>query len=444
MKAPLLLVVSKKMDANKKKDRYEDKLIRIGEKARQHLGLTGAKTVELWPQGSDDDRINRSRDLKIYKAYADELKDLKNNVSQEDFCRVGFVTSRTFNFISRDSKKARGETWVADTVEDTVIGGDPEFLLIDKDESIIYAQSINGFGKQAELGSDGPWAEVRPKPTIKVEDFIKNIEKLLQKHPNRKLIEKYNWLGGCYHKSKILGDPYHNGQRALGIGGHVHIGTPVKLANQIQSLGGLYRDAVYSCLKKVLDEYVAIPAIKIDGKQNSNLRRQRYGFFHDIRTDHGRLEYRALSGEWFTHPELAKAVVGVVKAVSHEFFRLLDQADYNKAMVMTTAQQRSSSHSDFYFFDSSFSHWKNITIMKELGAVRNSSTMINLLDKGQVNFTKAYFTTLKRMFRKLSTYKEYSKYIDTFLEVLTLPDEKLKSRNKDIKSAWIEKSEFIL
>lgn len=444
MKAPLLLVVSKKMDANKKEDRYEDKLIRMGEKARRFLGLGKSKTVELWPEGSDDDRINRSKELQIFKAYSDELKELKDNMSQEDFCRVGFVTSRTFNFVSRDSRKKKSEGWVANTVEDTVIGGDPEFLLINEKGSVKYAKSINGFNKTDELGSDGPWAEVRPKPAIKVENFVKNIKEILCKHPNKKLIDKYQWLGGCFHKGEIIGDPYHSSPRALEIGGHIHIGTPLRLAKQIELLGNQYRDSAYSCLKKVLDEYVSIPAMRIDGMEKAILRRQKYGGFRDIRTNHGRLEYRTLSGEWLTHPDLAKAVVGTVKAVSHAFFKTLDDAGYDKKMIMTLSQQKSIGYSEFYFFDKSFCYWKNIEIMKALNAVKNSSDMIEILDKGKIKFNKTYFNGLKRMMKKLPTYKEYSDYIDYFLEIIELPDDVLKDRSRELKEAWVKGAEFII
>jgi hypothetical protein len=416
----------------------------MGSKARSALGLAKIKTVELWPEGTDEDRINRSKELQIFKAYADELKELKDNMSQEDFCRVGFVTSRTFKFISKDGRKKESKGWVASTIEDTIIGGDPEFLLIDKNGVIQYANSVAGFKKTDELGSDGPWAEIRPKPTIKVENFIKNIKGILNDHPNRKLIEKYQWVGGCFHEADIRGDPYHGSHRALGIGGHIHIGTPIRLAKQIELLGNLYRDSAYSCLKKVLDEYVAIPAMRLDGIEKAKLRRQSYGGFRDIRTNHGRLEYRALSGEWLTHPDLAKAVVGTVKAISHAFFQLLNDADYDKKMIMTPSQQKANSYGDFYFFDKAFCYWKNIEIMKALDAIKNSGEMIEILERGKSTFNKTYFNKLKRMMKKLPTYKEYSEYIDYFLEIVELPDDVLNGRDKELKNAWIKGSSFII
>jgi len=54
MKNQLILVPSKRMDGNTKADRNEDRLIRMGERARENLGLKNDKSVELWPA---DDNI---------------------------------------------------------------------------------------------------------------------------------------------------------------------------------------------------------------------------------------------------------------------------------------------------------------------------------------------------------------------------------------------------
>ena len=59
MKAQLILVISSQMDSNKKQGRNEDGLIRMGAKARENLGLSKEKSVELWPDsGNSEDRIH--------------------------------------------------------------------------------------------------------------------------------------------------------------------------------------------------------------------------------------------------------------------------------------------------------------------------------------------------------------------------------------------------
>lgn len=440
MKAQLVLVISQKMDNNKKQDRYEDKLIRMGEKARHNLRLEDEKTVELWPEGSDQDRISRSKVLEIFQAYSSDLKEAKQSVSEEDFDRVGFVTSKTFNFICKDKRKKRGNIWIADTIEDTVIGADPEFLLMNGDGTIKYAAEVGGFHHTDELGSDGPLAEIRPMPAIEVVDFIENIRHILRNHKNTKLISKYAWMGGCYYHS-----PREDGVgRAWALGGHIHIGTPSKLARAIESFGDNYKTAIYACLNKVLDEYVAIPMIKVDGKSDSVKRRSQFGYYGDVRTDHGRLEYRALSGEWLTHPKMAEIVVGTAKAVAHSFFKLLDEAGYKHSMVMTKTQQSSNDRNNFRFYDNNFCYWKNIDIMNALDAVRNSSRMIEILGKGEIEFGKPFLMNLKKKLRSLPVYKEYSDYIDGFVELINVPDEILLKRDKELKHTWVGNKEFII
>ena len=105
MKAPLILLPSKSMDSNKKKDRREDGLIRMSAEARQSLGLDNDKSVEVWPNSDDAlDRENRSRALVIFKAYSEDLKALRDtDMPAEDMIRVGFVTSRTFSVIVKNA-----------------------------------------------------------------------------------------------------------------------------------------------------------------------------------------------------------------------------------------------------------------------------------------------------------------------------------------------------
>jgi hypothetical protein len=440
MKAPLTLVISEKMDNNKKSDRYEDKLIRMGEKARHNLGLKDEKTVELWPEGPIQDRINRSKVLEIFQAYSSDLKKAKQSTPEEDYDHIGFVTTKIFNFICKDKRKKKGDIWIADTVEDTIVGADPEFLLMNGDGTIKYAAEIEGFHHSDELGSDGPWAEIRPTPDVDVQSFIKNIQNILRHHKNTKLIQKYSWMGGCYYHGSREG----GSERSWPLGGHIHIGTPSKLARAIDSFGDLYRTAVFSCLNKVLDEYVSIPMIKIDGVEDAVKRRKSYGRYGDFRTDYGRLEYRALSGEWLTHPKMAEIVVGTVKAVAHSFFKLLDEASYKHSMIMTKSQQSSSDRSDFYFYDSSFCHWKNIDIMKDLGAIKNSSQMIQIMTEGKVEFGKPFFTSLNKKLRSLPVYKDYSDYIDAFVELVSLPSKELSKRDKELKHTWVGNKEFII
>jgi len=441
MKAPLILIISEKMDNNKKKDRYEDKLIRMGEKARDVLGLKDEKTVELWPDGPALDRISRSKVLEIFQAYSSDLSRAKASMPENDYNHVGFVTSRIFDFICRDKRKKKENIWIADTIEDTAIGADPEFILMTGDGSMKYAAEVAGFSHTDILGSDGPLAEIRPTPETNVEAFVDNIQDILRGHKNTDLIKEYQWIGGCYHRCRREGG---DNTGAWAIGGHVHIGTPGKLAKAIDNSGGHSGYSIYSCLNKLLDEYVAMPMMRVDGVSDAIKRRSQYGYYGDVRTDHGRLEYRALSGEWLTHPEMARMVIGTTKAIAHAFFKILDETDYKKSMFMTKAQQDSHSHDNFRFFDNTFNGWKDIEIMRAFSATRSSERMHSILHKGAMDFNKPFFKSLSKKLKSLSTYKEYSRFIDAFIELSQLPEEMLKARDKDLKHTWVGNEEFII
>jgi hypothetical protein len=443
MKAQLILVISERMGSNRKKGRHENKLIRMGEKARENLGLAGEKTVEVWPDSGPGDRISRSKELEIFQAYKDDIKKLReSNMPEEDFNRVGFVTARTFEYVCRDHRRKKSDNiWLADTVEDTVVGGDPEFLLMNNEGLVKYASTIRGLGHEDDLGSDGPLAEVRPEPAISVDDFVNNIRSILRDHPNRDLIEQYEWQAICFHRGPSVDDPL---TRDWSVGGHIHLGSPMKLQSKVEeNYAGydevsIYRRAVFSCLNKALDEYVAIPTLKLESKEKAAQRRTHYGFFGEYRVQHNRLEYRTLSCEWMSHPDIALAVTGSVKAVAHAFMRILDESDYAKSLVVPVSSEYTDN-----FYSPNFDQWKNIEIMQMLNAVRSTNEMKAILNRAEMTFDKSYFNKLKRMFRALSTYAEYSEYVDKFLEIVKLPAKVLLERDRELKHTWIGNAKLI-
>ncbi len=446
MKAPLILVVSDRMDSNRKSDRNENGLIRLGVKARRSLGLSDEKVVEVWPNTDTNGRINRSKSLEIFQAYSSDLRKAKESMNADDFERVGFVTSTIFSYVCKDGRKNKENIWLANTVEDTVVGGDPEFMLFNEDGNIMYAARINKLSHSDALGSDGPLAELRPDPAIEVEDFVNNIQNILTDHPNIALIDPYEWVGGCHYSGPASGQ-LPGEEREWPVGGHIHLGTPANLAQKISSFGTNYSRAVYACLQRILDDYVAIPMMKLDGKKNGMKRRKSYGYFGDHKTDHSRLEYRTLSGEWLTHPELARIVIGTVKAIAHAYFRAIEDGGFKHSLIMTKKHQEVSewhSHNGLAFFSESFDQWKNIEITKEFNTTSNSGAMRTILHKWEIEFKKSYFDELKAKYRSLQTYGEYADYIDKFIEVVRLPQNVLNEREKGLKHTWVGNSNFII
>ena len=446
MKANLFLVISNKMDTNRKKSRNEDGLIRLGKKARESLGLGDEAAVELWPASSNtSDRINRSRILTIYEAYSNDLTTLKETgISDDDYLRAGFVTTRTFNYICKREDinvSKRSSIWLANSIEDTVIGGDPEFILIDKSDRVKFAGHIQGLGHNDMLGSDGPLVEIRPEPAIMVDDFVKNIGDILTSHENTKLIEDYRWVSGSYFQKEDTGGQ----ERVWTIGGHIHIGTPLKLYNTALSIQGdnptaaLY--GVFAVLKKILDELVAVPMMRVEGVENSIQRRRRggYGTVSDLRVKRGRLEFRTLSGAWLSHPFLAKAVIGTTKAITHAFFSALDSSNKDRERLIhrNTYEQQNA-----WLQDSM--NWSDLDSLKELDALSKWVVIGSALHDGDISFDKAYFVNLRRRLKRLPTYREHSKYIDKFLAIVKLPDEVLDKQSTDVRAGWTKNTKYIL
>lgn len=462
MKAPLILRVSTSMTSNKKKDRGEDKLIRIGSRARKNLGLEKAKEVELWPQnGGSQGRIHRARLLKIHEAFSRDLKDAKERMPEEDFLRVGFVTMRTFRYICGRDPGADNDTdniWLADELQDIAIGADPEFLLgIDESRKRFkYAGNVHNFSHTAKLGSDGPWAELRPDPEIEVEKLVDNMRGLFKNSPNAKnTIRGYYWLGGCFYEGE---DVDRGDSRGWPIGGHVHVGSPIRLLEKIDKLTEEYggqrqefiKELYFSCLKHVLDEMVAVPLLKLDGVEDGARRRQQFGGVGDLRTDHSRLEWRTPSGMWLIHPKLAEVVLGVTKCVSHEFFKVLENRDYDINSVkhyedtgLTKKDQDRLVYAEPKQLSSDFSSWDRIEVVRDMGVCESNTKLKSILEEGKMKFTAQYLKDLKRRFKNLSVYREYAEHVDRFIEVLKAPEKEVTSE-RDLKKTWLEESKFVI
>ena len=67
-----------------------------------------------------------------------------------------------------------------------------------------------------------------------------------------------------------------------------------------------------------------------------------------------------------------------------------------------------------------------------------------ILDKNEIEFNKPFFTELKKKFKNLSIYNDYSEYLDEFVELVGLPNKILLGRDKELKHSWVKNSEFIL
>lgn len=435
-KSNLTLLPSISMDNNKKENRNEDSLIRLSKSSRENLNLTTKVEVYL-NNDNTENRIKSAKLLDIFKAFTKDMKDCKDkNMSPEELVRVGFVTTKTFKMITGNIKK--NSVWIADNVNDTVIGADPEFLLFDQHDEVVRANNVLSY--HGELGCDGAMAEVRPKPAISPEELVINILKILKNANITDPITPYKWVAGCYYKDK---------NRDYPIGGHIHIGNPVQIANMDNNK----QKSLFIVLNKIIDELLAIPMIKIDGSIHGSARRTKctmgkYGYYGELRTCNGRLEHRTLSGMWLMHPTLATCVLGTVKAIIDEVFNLVINHEFDINYILPNKLEESNVPNELKnssIWSANFKRWKEIPLAVDMGCTADSQFMIEFLNKSEAGRINAVFINnwYKKM-KTLSTYKTYAKYIDGFTEMLKIGHNEYNKFDKTLQKNWLEGKKFII
>lgn len=415
----LILMPSEKMDTNRKEGRNERTLIRMSKAARENLGLD--EKIEVYNKNSTDDRIKSATLLEVYKAYTDDIrKAIVMGVPKEDLNRVGFVTTDIYNKLTGGKKQ---DIWVSKGAEDVVIGADPEFLLFEKD-MVVRANNI--MSKNGKVGNDGAMAELRPDPSIDPKDLTENIKSLFNSDLTD-CIKKYTWKAACYFKDDTRDYP---------VGGHIHIGNPKK----VDTMSNANRNRLFAVTNKIIDELLAIPMIKIDGKEDGKARRSEcrmghYGKYGDFRQSNGHLEHRTLSGLWLAHPELCQTVTGVAHAIAASVFLKAAENKYDMNYICPGQEEG-------YFnpWSDEF-NWSNIPLAAELGCVKPSSFMRHVLNDSDVTaVSKKYLSGWMNVMKELPTYNTHSEYIDRLHEILSAKPAQIKEaiNRYSLQEAWLD------
>lgn len=441
----LILLASESMDDNKKKDRKEDGLIRMPAKVRRIMGFD-EESVEIYPSGSSDSRIAKAQLLEIFHAYADDIKKVKSMISAgeitaEEATRIGFVTTNTLNKVYRGKSKKAKNMWISNTIHDTVIGSDPEFLLFENDrDRIIHAGSKLGF--EGELGSDGAMAELRPKPSTTVGEHISNISDIFKYNKYTKNIKDYRWLSACYHE---------DGSRDYPVGGHIHIGNPMKIAKMSQK----NKHAFFRVMNKILDELLSLPLTKLDGEEEGRKRRTScrmsrhggYGFFGEWRPCEGRLEHRTLSGMWLVHPSVAKAVLGTAKAIIDEIFRLIANNKFDPEYMCLSygSGEGDGAEVNKKMWKKGFDGWKDISLAKDMRCIASSDKIITWLNESKpTRINSTYLNDWLKTMKSFSTYRNNSNYINGLYEILKISSKELQEYDRKIQNNWLKNKKFLV
>ena len=425
----LILVPSKRMDRNGSSSRGENNLVRMSQAAREYMGYE--KTVEVYPETEDTNtRLSRNMLLNVFRAYTDDLRELKRQgFSKEELKRVGFVTSEVFNKVTGgDSDEPCSNIWITDSVDHTIIGADPEFLMFDSGGNIVDVSNYLPYNGPLGYDHVGAVAEIRPAPAIKPEELVANIKSILaDTNISGKELREYDWKAGCYHAGE---------HRAYCLGGHIHIGNPAKVA----CMGREARTMFFRVFNKILDELVALPLIKIDGKMYGSQRRRRYGHFGGFRMYEadGRMEYRTLSGMWLMHPTLTEATFGVAKAVIDEVYRYVSDSGFDMKYI----SGNTTSGVDVFHYN--FKSWESIPLVSDMRCTRPSKEMIKLLSESDDSLVDdKYLKSWYKSMKSLSSYERYGKYVDNLYEILKNDRDALDNFDKELKRNWLTDVKFL-
>lgn len=255
--------------------------------------------------------------VRVRPVFRDDLPKVHEVLQKERPGAVlGFVSNNTFR---RIHAHVGDSVWLSEDSTQITLGCDPEFGLVHPENNILAAGSVVLPGTEKKpFGCDGPGVEVRPPPSQDHVELVGNLKDTLAAAPPQ--AKGYKWIGGATFRDR---------NRTYWFGGHIHIGRPPTL--NIEKA-----PPIYSAIAKIMDHLLALPLVSFDTPEPF-LRRDKcphgYGKAGDIRTKpkNGppeRFEYRVLSGLWFTHPVLARIVLGAAKAVAEAAYLKLRKWNY--------------------------------------------------------------------------------------------------------------------
>lgn len=184
---------------------------------------------------------------------------------------------------------------------EVVLGADPEFILRSRKSGRTVSAS-RFFSRWGTVGLDRacfvrngvliyPLAEVRPAPSPDPLELVENLRRAIAKAASTVRGYRINFEAGG------------TSLRRFTIGGHVHFSN-IRLSTD---------------LLQALDNYLALPVLFLENPRSSRLRRPRYGFLGDWRSQpHGGFEYRT-PGSWLISPQYARAVLCLAKVVATDY-----------------------------------------------------------------------------------------------------------------------------
>ncbi len=399
-KMQLTLRISTVMDRWAKKNKEEHNKLRLSRRARTHYEPSRWSDTRVKIHG----RVKETK-LSLCPAPSEEIKKL----GPKNARMIGFVTSKTFNYLmGKTTNSLEKAIWVSESAQEITVGCDPEFALVSNSGELKYADHLfTGSDKYGPFGSDGPCAELRPAPSNSIEELVGNMRNLLTENAHK--IEEYQWLGGAVYGHPSMSRTYY-------MGGHIHFGLPPG--------AGYAEESVQARAGRILDEFVAVPMVRIDTPTPDKRRTipcggtgKVYGAFGDLIGGEYKFEWRVPSGIWLVHPELTHCVLTTSKAIVEEVWRRFEDKNKSKEFMMNTSGTDNLQHS-FQCEDS-----------------EKIRTLVNHSKISDVSVTDV--RKIHDRFKGMATYSKYKSEIDEFIKICCSKSMPLPKQKLELRNGWI-------
>ena len=221
----------------------EDRLIRIPSDVRQKFGLETGLFLSL--NGADEEVM-----LQVSKAYT-------KDTCKDDSCI--YVSESTYELLNLKQESS------IKPANDILIGCDPEFFLIDRNNGFNVSAS-HFFPHYGEVGSDCSLAELRPRPNLHEAGLVNELRSLLQR--------AYNHIHGrALFKKRDLHMVAASQLNNASAGFHIHFGLPHILLDNQKYIGP---NPLLPYIVNILDYYIGIPSILPEGAEDSRRRSVRF------------------------------------------------------------------------------------------------------------------------------------------------------------------------
>lgn len=218
---------------------------------------------------------------------------------------VSYVCQETQDLITGDVSRPLKVT----------LGCDPEFVFLDAQQNVLPASYwLPTWGP---IGSDGPLAELRPRPATHEEGVIDNLRRLIRALP---LL-----VDAKFGSPQIILPEGHSCWQNYAIGFHIHLGAPKELLTYAAPNTKEFLETFIT----VMDYFVGIPAMLLE---DSNIRRLGdgvYGKAGDYRVSSKTIEYRTPGGFHLRHPEYAAGIMGLALCLGEEMLNEYRQLSNN-------------------------------------------------------------------------------------------------------------------